>query len=541
MNAWTKTIVLLLAAGGLSAAAVTSRPVTREAALLSDVGKPLAPELTDPLAVKSLEVISYDPQAARVRAFKVAFDGQRWVIPSHANYPADAADRMAQAASAFAGLVRERIVTDNRADHARLGVLAPDDETAVATNPDGPGTRVTLRDASDRPLADLIIGKAVDQPDTGNPFAATSPARFVREVNSDRVYVTSLQQGFSTRFIDWVETDLLKLDTTGVVSLFVDRYKIDDQTMQLTDVQRVTLTRAPSDPTAPTRGRPWAFSTEPGGGLSQGFQLNTARIDATLGTLGSTRLVGVRRKPDNLAKALAGSTGKEATVGLSDQLSLQTRGFYLGRDGRVLASDGQMTVRCDDGVVYMLWFGAPVPEGEDAASGGQVGGTTKAAEAAAGKGVPRYVLITALFDDSTLPEPAKSFDLIAAEKAAEGKPADSPEALALAPLAQARADALAARKTKLEAGRKRAQTLTSRFAEWYYVVDGEGVDKLRPTRDELQQPVPPPKPIELPNGIKIEPVDKPPFEVGPGNPLGDDPADGSKAAPAKPATPPKGG
>lgn len=532
MNAWTKTISLLLAAGGLSAAVVSTRPQSREVALLSDVGKPLAPALTDPLAVKSLEVISYDDKAARVRAFKVAFDGKRWVIPSHANYPADAADRMARAAAAFAGLLRDRIVTDNKADHARLGVLAPDDETAVATSAEGVGTRVTLRDGSDRPLADLILGKNVDAPEESNPFAGSTPRRFVREVNSDRVYVTTLDQGFSTKFIDWVETDLLKLDQQSVVSLFVDRYKIDDQTMQLTDVQRVTLTRppaaAPADPAAAARTRPWTFTSEPGGGLSPGHQLVTERIDQVLSTLGSTRIVGVRRKPENLAKVLAGAANQsEATLGLSDQLSLQTRGFYLNRDGRVLAGDGQMTIRCDDGLVYMLWFGSAVPEGEDAASGGQVGGTVAAATAPAepGKGVPRYVLITALFDEAVLPEPPKSFELIAAEKAAEGKPADSPEAAALAPLASARAAALAARTAKLDAGRTRAEGLSKRFAEWYYVIDGTGVDRLRPTREELQRPIPANKPVELPNGMRVEPVDKPPFEVKP---------DGS------PATPPGG-
>jgi hypothetical protein len=520
MNAWTKTSLYLIIAAGLTATVYLTRPAPREVALLSDVGKPLAPALTDPLAVKALEVISYDAQAAKVKAFKVAFDGQRWVIPSHNNYPADAAERIGMAASVFTDLVRERIVTDNKADHARLGVLSPEDESALATNTSGIGTRVTLRDGSDRPLVDLILGANVEGPEN-DMFSGRPPKIFVREINSDRVYVTTLAQGFSTRFIDWVETDLLRMGEAGaqsVVSVFVDRYSVDDQTMQIKDVQRVTLTRPGIDPERPTAPRAWTMSTEPGGGLDRLHTLNVERIDQLLSGLTSMRLVGVRRKPENLAAVLAGaSSGKEASLSLPDQLSLQTRGFYLGRDARMLAGDGQMTVRSDDGVVYMLWFGSAVPEGEDAASGGQIGGPTgtKTDET----GVPRYVLITALFDPTLLPEPVKTFQLITAEAAAAGKPEDSPEAKALAPLKQAFDARVEAWRAKMKSGGDRAKALSSRFADWYYVVDGKGLDALRPTRDQLQKPPPKPNAIELPGGMKLEPVDAPPFSVQPeGNP-----------------------
>jgi hypothetical protein len=53
MNAWTKTSLYLIVAAGLTATVYLTRPAPREVALLSDVGKPLAPALTDPLAVKA--------------------------------------------------------------------------------------------------------------------------------------------------------------------------------------------------------------------------------------------------------------------------------------------------------------------------------------------------------------------------------------------------------------------------------------------------------------------------------------------------------
>jgi hypothetical protein len=73
-----------------------------------------------------------------------------------------------------------------------------------------------------------ILGRNVDAPDESNPFAGSSPRRFVREVNSDRVYVTTLDQGFSTKFIDWVETDLLKLDRDDLRVVSMNNYSIDE-------------------------------------------------------------------------------------------------------------------------------------------------------------------------------------------------------------------------------------------------------------------------------------------------------------------------
>src|SRR5262245_37748054 len=104
MTSWTKTVALVAAAGTLAGLVFLTRPKAGEVALISDQGQPLAPQLTDPLAIKGLQVVSYDETAAKTRAFNVTFDGKRWVIPSHSGYPADAADKVSAAASAFAGL-----------------------------------------------------------------------------------------------------------------------------------------------------------------------------------------------------------------------------------------------------------------------------------------------------------------------------------------------------------------------------------------------------------------------------------------------------
>ncbi len=552
MTPWTKTLAMIGAAGAMTALVFITRPSASEPQLISDQGQALAPDLKDPLAVKSLEVISYDADAAKMRAFKVAFDGKRWIVPSHSGYPADAADKVSAAASAFAGLIKERVVSDNKADHAGLGVLEPTEEN-LATGSSGVGVRVTLNDASGRPLADVIIGKALKTEST-SPFEQPSGKRYVREPGKNRVYVTSLNTGFSTRFVDWVETDLLKTTADQIGSVIIDRYQIDAERGVMKEPLTIALNKfTPSAPPTPKDAPPpappppfWTVKTEPGG-APEAQVLNMAPLNDAIGTLTGLKIVGVRPKPANLAKALGGAAA-EVKLTLTDQLSLQSRGFYLGPTARLLANEGQMAVKCTDGVVYNLWFGEVVPDSEDAASGGQVGqaptATADAASAAnenkpRGPSNARYMMITVNFDPALAPEPARSAELVEAEanlarakaehlakygdgktdapkpepkpadKPAEGEaqppagseppttpPTDPDTTPPTAPPAPTESDALKALraqhqgavdvwKQRVESGKKRAESLSKRFADWYYVISADSLSKLRPGRDDL--------------------------------------------------------
>ncbi|MFN0011347.1 MAG: DUF4340 domain-containing protein [Phycisphaerales bacterium] len=530
MKPWTTTLTLVAVAALAAAAVFATRPATREAALLSDQGQPLAPALTDPLAVKSLEVFSFDKQAARVRAFKVAFDGARWVIPSHSNYPADAAAKVGAAASAFANLIKERVITDDKRDHARLGVLAPDDQ---ALSGEGVGTRVTLTDASGKVLADLIIGNPLANDDAPAPGAAATVKRCIREASGTRVYATTFAAGFSTRFADWVQVDLLQLTADQAVGAFIDRYKIDQQAASISSQSQITLTRAAE---AEESGeRPWALSaTEAGKPLptvgsgavadasaadGSGQRVSIQRMNEMLAALSGIKIVGVRPKPANLAKVLA-APDRGFKLGLTDQLSLQSRGFFLASDGRFVSTEGQMSVSTNEGVVYSLWFGEVVPDTEDAGTGsgsGRVGApdADAAPEGTAPKpatGTSRYLMATASFDPLLLPEPAKPQDLLELEKladeaakpqpsspaAAEGEAAPpTPPALDTKALEEKRAQHQAKIdlwKNQVESGKKRAEQLAKRFADWYYVIDAPSLDKIRPSRADLIEAVPPPPP-----------------------------------------------
>ena len=97
------------------------------------------------------------------------FKDGKWVIPSHYDYPADAKDRLAKTAAGVMDLTKDTIRSDRAEDQEAMGVIDPLDTKVSALK--GRGKRVTLRDTSEKVLADFIIGEPRSR--TG-PTSATS-------------------------------------------------------------------------------------------------------------------------------------------------------------------------------------------------------------------------------------------------------------------------------------------------------------------------------------------------------------------------------
>lgn len=538
MNDLAKTAVAIVLAAGLAGAAYVTAPRAVTDAVFSDQGELFFPQFTDPTTAKSLEVISYDEATATISPFKVKFDGTRWVIPSHHNYPADAQANMSGAASAFIGLRKDAVVTDKASEHQALGVLAPDDDAAPLS---GRGTRVTIRGASDDILGDLIIGKPVKSEQVGGQVYARVPGK-------NRVYAVAFTRAITSKFSDWVQTDVLKLGGAQVAGLRVDRYKIDEQRGTKTTAETLTIGKAPEvkpdgpvDPNTPPPAAPrWTFTAEPGGGPAQGQTVNEAPIDDAINTLRTMRILGVRAKPEKVANYFAAPVGPDGknTSGIQlntlDLIGMGGKGFFLTRDGGFVANEGEVDVKCDDGVVYKLYFGELlVASGDDLSAGaadvtasgeasktGADGSAEKPAEGAAPasseenkdgakKGTEaRYMLATVAFDESLLgPAPvAPAAPALEEPKAPEGfdaaKPPaeDEPEEIKAYRAAKAKFDAEKGRfeaeksahaaafaqfQDRVSQGRKRAETLRKSLAPWYFVIDAPSFGKLRPTREAL--------------------------------------------------------
>lgn len=487
MNELWKTLTFVAVALVLTGAAVVS---TRDRAALNetfkDQGEPFFKEFKDPLACTDLEVVDFDPSTATATRFRVMFKDNKWVIPSHYNYPADARDRLSKTAAAVMDLVKDTVRSDLPEAQEEMGVIDPLD-TKITTLK-GRGKRVTLRDASEKVLADFIIGNEVKD---------RSGQRYVRVPGQKRIYGVNVKADLSTRFADWIETNLLKLEAGKIRGIEFDNYKVNlEQGYQRGEVLKIER----KDSTAP-----WTMA-----GLNADQELDPDKLRALTDALADLKIVGVRTKPAGLTRDLKKSDKQGISLTASTVASLQSKGFYMTRDGRLLSNQGDVRVYTEDGVVYTLRFGEVVfGTGDELTAGapddtpkkdGEKADSSKEKEKskkAEGTTENRYVMVTVSFDPTLIPKP----------KTDEGKPAakagdqntipsnpfapdpNDPKVQAEEKEAKEKAEREKADyEKKLADGEKRAKELTDRFADWYYVTPGDSFRSINLDRTALVRP-----------------------------------------------------
>jgi hypothetical protein len=366
----------------------------------------------DPFAATQLKVVKYDEGTSSVRTFEVAKRDGLWVIPSHQDYPADAQTHMADAATSVMNLTILRTATNNRGDHKTYGVVAPDVEKLEAGSV-GVGTHVTMEDAKRQKLADIIIGKEVkDQPGQ----------RYVRNAGQDPVYVVKLDPAkLTTRFEDWIEADLLKLNAWDVSKVVLKDYsaelQLDLASGSLTPTwdPRSEMTFSYSDSDAKwTAEELKVFNTETkqfeAVTLAEDEEPNKDKLNDLKNALDDLKIVDVERKPDGLSKDL--KANQEFAKNREALQNLAARGFIpvmLGEVFEVLSNEGEVLCQMKDGVEYVLRFGKLVlSSGSDAEK--KVDAPSEANDAAGeakegGTGIHRYLFVTARFKDATIAQP----------------------------------------------------------------------------------------------------------------------------------------
>ena len=449
MTSETKTTVVLgvsaLLLAGL-ALATAPRPPTPDA--FSDRGDAFFPDFTDPNIARTLEVVAFDEATASARPFRVTNQDGIWTIPSHNDYPADGADRLARTAAGVIGITRDDFRSDNVADHEALGVLDPLDEAATGLT--GRGTRVTLRGDNDVALADFIIGHELeDRPGF----------RFVRLPDQKRVYAARMEIDLSTSFADWIEKDLLLVERTDIDQVVLYDYSIDERTLSINDRDTVTIAQVDGA---------WTGDA----GMPANREIDETKVNALLSAVDGLSIVGVRPKPEGLAGSLRSVA--ENGITRSDLSSLQSRGYYLSRDGELRSNDGELRVRTSEGLLYTLRFGEVLYGTGDTIS---AGGESNADEAS-GPGENRYLFITAEFENDRFPEPPAPDNTEFEGKAEADLTAEDRTN-------QSRQEAHTEWAEQVAAGEERLSELETRFAPWYYVISSESFEKLRLTRDDV--------------------------------------------------------
>ena len=431
MSESKKTLTMAGVAVLLGVVALVSAPRRAMPDAFFDVGEAFFPEFTDPESASTLEVVEFDEETASAMPFKVTNRGGLWTIPSHHDYPADGAERLANAAADVINVVKDDFRSDNIADHEALGVVDPTDETLVTLQ--GRGTRVTFRAPDESVLADLIVGRAVP---------SRPGLRFVRVPGQKRVYAARFEADISTAFEDWIETNLLDVERDQVSQVTLNEYFINEGTRSVVRRGEFVIDK--------TDGDLWTANKVPAG-----KEVDTTQVNLLLGAVMNMKIAGVRPKPPGLTGNLR-EAFQEGQIRESDVRTLTSRGFYPTAEGGLLSNEGELLVRTNEGILYTLRFGEIVYGRGDAVAVGNEASD----EEETGSGENRYVFITAEFDQTALPEPE----------------ADD-------------ADARASWEERVREGQEKADLLAARFASWYYVIDADSYGRIHKPSDEFLKDV----------------------------------------------------
>ncbi len=438
-----KTLTLAAIAVALVALAWLTAPRQMKPEQFADKGEAFYPNFTDPNSAASIEITEFDPTAGAPSKFEVTFKNGMWTLPSHNDYPADAKDRLAKTAAGVIDVIKDDIRSDSPAEHAGCGVLDPADATAAGA--DGKGRRVIFRDQAGQLLSDLIIG---------NEVPGKSGFRFVRLPDQKRIYLAKMDVEISSKFEDWIERDLLRVEKNSITKIMLRDYSINERTGQVDERGSVELEK---------NGDKWRFAKGSG-------SPDSARMDDILKTLDELVIVGVRPKPKGLTDLLSGvGLGQ---ISQSDVLSLQSKGYYLTPQGILLSNEGELQFSTTDGAMYILRFGEIAPgSGLELTAGAD-------ATATPASGDNRYLFLSAQFNPSSLQEPPKPSDL-----SYQGKP----DSLLTDIDRENRTKQTVWEQWKetVEKNRKAANFLGSRFAAWYYVISNESFTKLHADKKSL--------------------------------------------------------
>jgi Domain of unknown function (DUF4340) len=418
-----KTLTFVLVAGMAALVAWEPwRPAPLDTSVPASVGEKLFPDFSNPLAAKSLEIVRFNEDTASIRDFKVEQTNGLWAIPSHSNYPADANQHMAEAATALMDIKILGLASDRPGDQKEYGVITPD-PAKLKVGMTGVGTRISVKGAKDNVLADLVVGKQVkNQPGQ----------HYVRRADRDQIYTVAITTDkLSTKFDDWIEKDLLKLAAFDVREVELNDYSsqagISAQGRPVLEIDKRNKIKVNFDDAKSQwslaemtgfdeKGQPEVVA------IAEDEELDSQKLNDLKTALDDLQIVDVERKPGGLSQDLRASD--EFLNNAEAMQSLGERGFIPvatrpGEPREIYSSEGEATCTTKDGVRYVLRFGnlagtsTPEEKPED-------GKPPKSA-------VPnRYLFVMAQFDESQIPKPEleKVPGEDDASKPAEDKPAE---------------------------------------------------------------------------------------------------------------------
>lgn len=348
MNTFSRTMIFVAVAAGAILLATAVHFANRPSSIdgVSDVGQQFFPEFQDPLKATELSVVKFDTEEKAPQSFSVKKnDAGKWVIPSHHDYPAEAAERLARTAASMIGIKKVAVTSRNKDDWDRYGVEDPSSDTMAPAGKEEPihGTRLTLKDSSGNALVDLIVGKAVE---------GREKHFYVRQPEKNNTFIAKLDVELSTKFADWIEPDLLKVSQNDVRHVLVDRYSVDENEGTIVQGEQIEFNK---DATTSK----WTLT-----GLDEATEkVKDSAINDIVRNLDQLKIVGVREKPAGLNADLTVSDEVAQNPLLRQvlQADMAQKGFFVARGPdkkiRLVSNEGELIAGTGTGVRYTLYFG----------------------------------------------------------------------------------------------------------------------------------------------------------------------------------------
>ena len=427
MQESTKTICFVVAAAVLGVAAIGNAWLSQPGAASENelVGKEFFPDFVSTEAARSLEVSAIDPETGSLKRFGVKSDGDLWRIPTHFDYPAEAAARIAQTSASVMGLKAEAIVGMGESEFEKFGVVDPLSDDLE--DPETAGKRITLLDENGDPLVDYIIGKEIEDDvptrSGGGEFEAQNATTdfYIRKAEDSQTFRVALDIDLSTRFSDWIDPDLLRINRPDVTLVSINNYKLEERgagafgmTQLFKDQGDEFSFRRPS----PTED--WFLD----GMDSATEELQTDRINEILGVLDEMVIVGVRPKfkyegqqlltaelvPAEI-EAFKKDPEKAADAYRSMQKDLMDKGFNFGGSQQqleLLSENGELEFGTSKGLRYRLHVGGEFTDGDDMIEIGSEAETESKEEAKSeteeksDENANRFVFVRVTFDETLL-------------------------------------------------------------------------------------------------------------------------------------------
>ena len=503
MNETVKTSIFILLAAALIVGAVVSRPRIADFKPEEMVGQSLFPQFTDPLAIKSLEIVKLDALGER-SDFRIIEVNGIWSIPSHDNYPADAKDQMGKVAEALTDLQILAVIQpeeseiDSIAFQNQYGVTDPASDAASLG--EGVGIKITLGGANNETLVNLIVGKAVARRQSQDPMDDNGgELRYVRIANQAPVYEVRIDPSqFSTNFDQWIEKNLLDISTFDIKEIFVDMYSFSvEYALTNRGIQPIPKDSFIGDLTlgydhSAVGADKWSLvrwmmfegrnSDYNERQIEPGKELDTDTLDTMVSALNDLKIVSVLKKPAGLASALReGTAFEDIKFDEAMQDSMQETGFWLVElpnikgdtqqiTTQLLSNEGDIRIRLKNGIAYNLRFG------DLTGTESELTADEDSLDSAPTMGTNRYLFITAEFDPAMIPLPElRDIPEIPAEgeeEELEQLKQEKDMAERINQREQERYDA------EMEQGKTRARELSDRFADWYYVIAEDVYKKI---------------------------------------------------------------